>query len=78
MTHVGGAFLLGAFLLMASQARPPGLTRCGAPPDALAHQPFATPRSWRRWSASPPRPDPLHVWLPRLAAPSYASALMSA
>ncbi|MFN8637806.1 MAG: hydrogenase 4 subunit B [Chloroflexota bacterium] len=80
MTHVGGAFLLGAFLLMASQAGRLDFDalRSAAPTLAPAVR-DATFLAALVGFATKAGLIPLHVWLPRAhpAAPSYASALMS-
>jgi hydrogenase-4 component B len=80
MTHVGGAFLLGGFLLLTARAG-------GQTFDALrASGPSLSPTlrdvvflAVLIGCGAKAGLIPLHVWLPRAhpAAPSYASALMS-
>ncbi|MCC6177839.1 MAG: hydrogenase 4 subunit B [Chloroflexi bacterium] len=80
MTHVGGAFLLGAFLLLFAHAGSLNF-------DAMRHAAPTLPAMMRDLAflaalvgfGTKAGLIPLHVWLPRAhpAAPSYASALMS-
>jgi hydrogenase-4 component B len=80
MTHVGGAFLLGAFLLLAAHGGSLSFDalRAVAPalPPAVRDIAFLAALVGFGTKAGL---IPLHVWLPRAhpAAPSYASALMS-
>ena len=81
MTHVGAAFLLLGFLLLAAagrRARLRGLARGRAGPRAAGS---ATPSSSLLLVGFGTKAGliPLHVWLPRAhpAAPSHVSALMS-
>jgi hydrogenase-4 component B len=80
MTHVGGVFLVGAFLTLAAQAGGSSFDSIRAAAPGLSSMTrdlvflaalvgFGTKAGL----------VPLHVWLPRAhpAAPSYASALMS-
>jgi hydrogenase-4 component B len=80
MTHVGGMFLVGAFLVLATHASGLGFDslRAAAPKLAPLTRDLAFLAALVGFGTKAGL-VPLHIWLPRAhpAAPSYASALMS-